>query len=330
MLPVGQRDIVVIGASAGGLAALKQLLPQLPRDLGAAVFVAVHSAPMRKSHLAALLNQPRGLLAHEAIHGERIVPGRVYVGPPDMHLMVGRGVVRVEHGPRENGHRPSVDALFRTAAQIYDARVIAIVLSGYLDCGTSGMQVVHDRRGVCVAQDPEEAEAPDMPQSAIRHVPVDFVRPVASMGELIRDLVSGAATAATPNSGPAPGEQETLAPELTCPECQGVLKFSQRHGHLLYRCHVGHTFSDAAIEIAQGEAVERSLWAAVRALEESAGLAQRLAARATGSLRERFEERETSQRAHAKVVRDVILSQPSAPAPPLDQPEEISPKSQES
>jgi two-component system chemotaxis response regulator CheB len=182
------RDIVVMGASAGGVEALQRVVAGFPLDLRAAVFVVMHVTAEGTSALPAILHRAGPLPAHHAINGESISYGRIYVAPPDYHLLLRDGVVRVVHGPRENRSRPAVDPLFRSAAIAYGERVIGVVLSGALDDGTAGLYSVKARSGLAIVQDPEDATVPGMPQSAMDYVSVDHIRPAAEIGTLIDAL----------------------------------------------------------------------------------------------------------------------------------------------
>jgi two-component system chemotaxis response regulator CheB len=310
--PTHHHDILVVGASAGGVTAVTELLGRLPRDLAAAVFVVVHLDPAADSHLAEIINREQGLQATQARHGDVIQAGHVWIAPPDHHLMVRPGKVEVVRGPRENRHRPSVDVLFRTAAAAYDSRVIGVVLTGYQDCGTAGLLSIKARGGLAVVQDPTEAVAPNMPRSAIAHVAVDHVVRLRDMPDLLEGLVRRPA-------GPRPGRVQkevtqmegkdlgSKEAELVCPSCQGQLTIADVDGYLTFRCHVGHAFSLQALSSEQAEEVERALWASVRALEEAARLSNRLAQTTSGTMRARFDEQEEAQRAHADVVRGIVL-----------------------
>src|SRR4051794_14973060 len=169
------HDIVVMGASAGGVGALSRLGAALPADLDAAVFIVLHSHPGFASTLPEILSRRCALRVTHAIHGEEIVSGRIYLAPPDNHLTLRPGYVQALRGPKENGHRPSVDALFRTASTAYGPRVIGVVLTGHLDCGTAGLLSIKARGGIAIVQDPLDAKVPSMPASAVRHVEVDRV-----------------------------------------------------------------------------------------------------------------------------------------------------------
>lgn len=307
-----RHDIVVVGASTGGLEAVSRLVAGLPPDLAAAVFVVQHVQPGFASMLPEILSQRGPLKAGHAIHGETIVPGRIYVAPPDNHLELRRGYLHVVRGPKENGHRPAVDALFRTASKAYGSRVIGVVLTGHLDCGTAGLLSIKARGGLAVVQDPADATSRDMPASAIKHVDVDHIVRLDDLPELITRLVD---QPPTPWTGPVQralaeleGDELGVAAAVVCPMCQGKLTETEVRGFELFRCHVGHAFSIASMAAEQAEELERALWESVRALEESAALAGRLGARASGELRRRFLEKEEAHGHQADMIRGVLLS----------------------
>ncbi len=308
---MGNRDIVVIGASTGGVELLLDLVSDLPGSFPGAVFVVIHTAPGFLSSLPALLSQRGPLPAIHPQHGDQIEPGRIYVAPPDNHLLVRSGFVEVVRGPKENGHRPAVDPLFRSASWSYGPRVVGVVMSGHLDCGTGGLMSVKARGGIAVAQDPRSAVAPDMPRSAIRSVRVDHVVEPAELPGLLLRL-----TAQPAQGVPAPvggldvleGTKPGAPAELVCPTCNGVLTEVTVGEFRQFRCHVGHAFSLDSLIGEQTEEVERALWAAVRSLEEGSALARRLSFVQPGdALRERFADRETSLRHQAEIIRRILL-----------------------
>jgi two-component system chemotaxis response regulator CheB len=288
------------------------LVAQLPADLPAAVFVVVHIDPSRDSHLADLLNASGPLPVREARDGDRILPGQILVAPRDRHLVIRNGHVEVAHGARENGHRPAVNLLFRTASAAYGPRVIGVVLTGNLDCGTAGLLSIKARAGLSVVQDPAEAVAPSMPASAIAHAKIDHVVSLADLSALLVRLVRSKAPA-WPSEVRRPVKQmegvELGQPdvELGCPSCHGKLTVSDVDDYLTFRCHVGHAFSLQSLTAAQAEEVEAALWGAVRALEEGSTLSGRIAGAMTGTMRERLLEKEHTQREQADVVRSLIL-----------------------
>lgn len=302
----------MIGASAGGVKALLGLAGSLPADLAASVFVSLHMYPGAASTLPELMSARGPLRAIHAVHGEPIERGRIYVSPVDNHLMLRPGYLHVVRGPKENGHRPAVDALFRSAARAYGGRVIGVVLTGFGDCGTAGLLSIKARGGLAVVQDPASADAPDMPRSATRHVEVDHVVQLAQLPGLLARLC---AEPAGPESVPAmhdlkelEGDEPGGAAELVCPLCQGVLTTAGRDGFTSMRCHVGHAFSLDSLAAEQADSAERALWSAVRALEESAALAGRMANSANGHLGRRFADRQEAQLGYADRIRNILLS----------------------
>ncbi|MDQ3950030.1 MAG: chemotaxis protein CheB [Gemmatimonadota bacterium] len=329
MVPTEMRDIVVIGASAGGVEALRELVHDLPKDFPAALFVVVHIPTDSSSMLPRILERSGPLPAAHATDGEPIVPGRIYVAPPNHHLLLKRGAVWVIYGPKENGHRPAIDPLFRTAARAYRHRVIAVVLSGNLNDGSHGLRIVKAHGGTAVVQDPEDALYPGMPAAAIEHAEVDHVFPLAAIGDLLTRLVREPIPEDAPV--PRPDEVESERPgkraaegELvnmslggapsvyTCPECHGNL-WEIREGTLgRYRCRVGHSFTEDSLIYEKGESLEAALWTALEALEEQASLTQRMGERAREFGNERrisaLEERVIDLEDRARLVREVLLN----------------------
>src|SRR5690348_4386832 len=194
------HDIIVVGASTGGVEALAQLASDLPETLPAAVFVVLHLPPQAPSHLPQILARYGPLPASQPRDGEPIHHGRIYVAPPDFHLMVERGRVRVVRGPRENRHRPAIDPLFRTAALAYGPRVIGVILTGALDDGTAGLYAVKQRGGVAVVQDPRDALIDSMPRNALEYVAVYHCLPLR---EIAAPLTRLAHKPAPPEKKPA-------------------------------------------------------------------------------------------------------------------------------
>jgi two-component system, chemotaxis family, protein-glutamate methylesterase/glutaminase len=275
------RDLVVIGASAGGVEALKQIVATLPRDLPAAICIVLHIAPTSSSALAGILERAGTLPCAPAVNDEELRHGHILVAPPDHHLIIHDGRVRLDVGPRENGHRPSVDALFRSAARERGGGVVGVVLSGTRDDGSAGLAVIKALGGGAVVQDPQDALYAGMPASALAHVAADVVAPADLLAETITAMVVGgplpeAVRAAVPQVQP-PGEEQALT--LVCPDCGGVLTEQEESNVLQWRCHIGHQYSAGSLEELQGSAVERALWTAVRSLEDRAALLRRLAER---------------------------------------------------
>lgn len=315
---MGNRDIVVIGASEGGVDAVLQVTSTIPADFPGAVFVVLHVGATLGSNFPELLTHRGRLRATHAIHGEEILPGRIYVAPPDNHLMLRPGYMQVVRGPKENGYRPAIDALFRTAATAYGSRVIGVVLTGNADCGTAGLLSIVARGGLAVVQDPREARVLDMPANAIRHVAVNHIVPLDQMAPLLGRLV-GEPAPEPPTTIPRAlmeleGSEPGIPSPFVCPLCDGAITETEMNGFQSFRCHVGHSFSLNAVAAEQADQVERALWAAIRALDEAAALSRKLADRSDGDLKQRFEEREDTQRRQARTLRELVLSGAVAPA----------------
>jgi two-component system, chemotaxis family, protein-glutamate methylesterase/glutaminase len=299
------HDVVVIGASAGSVEILANMARDLPRDLPASVFIALHTSPKHSSSLPELLSSRGPLPATHPVDDEAIVASRIYVAPPDNHLTLKPGKVMVARGPKENGHRPAADVLFRTAAAAYGSRVIGIVLSGHQDCGTEGMLAIHARGGLVVVQEPATASAPEMPRNVLSRVHVDRIVTPETLAETLVRLVATEAVSA-PTGTTSTGGADRAA-ELVCPLCQGVLTETMKGTFKYFHCHVGHGFSLAALVREQSDSMERALWAAVRSLEESATLSARLSSMERGELKERFAEKSRTQVQQAETIRQVLL-----------------------
>lgn len=322
VLAMPHRDIVVIGASAGGLQALIELIAPLPLDVPAAVFIVVHTAPDGVGLFPAILERSAGWQVAYAQDQQAIEHRRVYVAPPDHHLLVKRGNVRVVRGPRENRFRPAVDPLFRTASRAYGPRVIGVVLSGGLDDGTHGLELIKRHGGLAIAQDPAEAILPSMPLSAIQNVEVDYVLGAGAIGArlplLIREQVGEEWSIIPEGTDVAEGTSDNLTTghipgppsPFTCPECGGAL-WELEDGKLLrFRCHVGHGFTADSLLVQQDDELEHTLWSALRALEEQAALRRRMALHAEHvgrltSAREFSEEAKEAER-RASALRRVL------------------------
>jgi two-component system, chemotaxis family, protein-glutamate methylesterase/glutaminase len=288
------RNIIVIGASAGGIPALSELVAGLPEDLNAAVFIVLHIGAAR-SCLPHILSRVSRLPVANALDGEAVVPGRIYVAPPDLHMLLEGGRIRLVRGPKENFTRPAIDPLFRSAALACGARVVGVVLTGLLRDGTAGLLAIKDRGGIAIVQDPEEALAPSMPQSAIARVQVDHCCPVAAMPALLvgydpPDLPPPApsilmeaehrmTTMETYLTDEAALEASSEPSPLTCPECHRVLYRLEDPRLLRFRCRAGHSMTGSALLAFLGAAREDAIWSAVRSLTEEASLARELDAR---------------------------------------------------
>jgi two-component system chemotaxis response regulator CheB len=289
------RDIIVIGASAGGVAALLMLVKTLPADFSAPIFVVLHVAADSPSVLPQLLNSVSALQVRHPQDGETVAVGVIYVAPPDHHLLLEADRVLVTRGPKENRFRPSIDALFRSAAYTYGPRVIGVVLTGYLDDGTSGLWSVQRMGGRAVVQEPQDAEQPSMPANALEFVAADYVVPLAELGPLLGRLTQERAPA--PTRLPA-AELDLLQIELTiakqgggfelgiidkgkltpftCPDCHGALTQLIEGKLIRYRCHTGHAYTVSALLSEVTQSVESMLYQSMRGLEETKMLLQNL------------------------------------------------------
>lgn len=318
------RDIFVIGASAGGVHALIELVAGLPRDLPVSIFVVQHVAPYGKSAMPSILTRSGPL---EAVHPEdrtRIQSGRIYVAPPDHHLLIEDGHVRLSRGPTENGHRPAVDVLFRSAARTYGPRVVGVILTGNLDDGTAGLLQVKSHGGVAVVQDPEEADYPGMPRSAMENVEVDHVVPLSSIPgllvELYHDPVEEVEAVDEETSDMKQklerGQDREMGGEpsgFTCPECGGALWESHEQDLVHFRCRTGHAYAPESLIAKQYDALEATLWAAVRSLQENASLARRMERwmqqRGNDAGEERYSKRADEAEAHANALRKILIAE---------------------
>ncbi|MFN8440165.1 MAG: chemotaxis protein CheB [Caldilineaceae bacterium] len=289
-----QRKIIVIGGSAGSIEPLKTLVAHLPPTLPAALFVVVHLSADSPGLLSDILRQSSKLPVLTAEDQMPIRLGHIYVAPPDHHLLLETGWMRVTHGPKENRFRPAVDPLFRSAAYAFDQEVIGVVVSGMLDDGTAGLWAIKDRGGIAMVQEPAEALYASMPMNALRYVTVDYRLPIAEMaaqletlvheplveeGELpMSDHLAIETKIALEDNALKGGILHLGKPSLfTCPECHGVLVQIEEGEIVRYRCHTGHAYSQEALLSEVDESVEIGLWNAVRTMDESILLLRQLA-----------------------------------------------------
>jgi two-component system, chemotaxis family, protein-glutamate methylesterase/glutaminase len=287
------RDIIVVGASAGGVEALQRLVSRLPADFRGSLFVTVHFPGHGTSTLPRILSRAGPLSAVHPANDEAILPGRVYVAPPDFHLLFARNHIRLARGPRENRNRPAVDPMFRSAAIEYGPRVIGVVLTGNLDDGTAGLRAIKRYGGLGVVQDPADALFPSMPLSALDHVKVDRVATLTDLPGVLLELSSmpitkpqvsimnddvrenafaAADLKVMEESDKHPGEVSAYS----CPDCGGVLWEIKDGEFARFRCRVGHAWTGEALLAEKSDGVDDALWEALRALEESAALARQM------------------------------------------------------
>jgi len=322
------RDIVVVAGSAGAVQELRVLIGELPGDFPGSVFVVLHTSAEGPGLLAQVLDRAGPLPVLNPLDHQIIERGHVYVAPPDHHLLVDGGHIQLGRGPRENGFRPAADPLFRSAAQSYGPRVVGIVLSGGMDDGTLGLQVIKHHGGIAVVQRPDDALNPGMPQSALKSVKIDHVLPVRQMPQLLLELAcnrspqGGTPVKESRHEKGDPAIVADLSPDLgplkgppspfICPGCGGPLWEMDSDGLLHYRCHVGHAYTAKTLVAGQDGATDDALWTALRTLEETAALRRRLA----GDARSRklihvatgYEDRAHQIEERAGVIRKVLLS----------------------
>jgi two-component system, chemotaxis family, protein-glutamate methylesterase/glutaminase len=318
--------IVVVGASAGGVPALATFVSGLDPDLAASVLVVLHVPASPPSVLPSILDRSGPLAAAHPRDREPLIAGQIYVAPPDRHLLIADGVIRVTRGPWENGHRPSIDALFRSAARWHTTRVIGVVMTGALNDGTAGLTAVAQFGGITVVQDPADAAVPAMPVHALESVPAARIVALDDIAALFNAVVRSEPPprAAAPELAPeypdlAAAQGARTDPELTdaqpaalvCPDCGGSMFAVEDEAVLRFRCRVGHGWTGAALEDANRRSVEQALWAAVRVLEEHQAVHQRLVSRAvahgrTSAVR-RIEAEQVRRDELVKTLRSVIM-----------------------
>lgn len=339
MTTVEQR-IVAVAASAGGVDALTRLVAALPADLPAVVLVALHLTPSSPSLLPRVLARRSSLEVVPAEDGLALRHGQVVVSVPDCHLLVQEGKVVLGRGARENGHRPSHDAMLRSVALEAGPRAVGVVLTGLLDDGSAGLRCVERYGGTCLAQDPEDADYPDMPRNALRSVPgaamaslpmlveevVSAVRqdlraePAVDKVQRQLDLAELASALCRPMhlpDGSPPGEPS----EFGCPDCHGVLRVIPDGEVKRFRCRTGHAWTANSLLAQQGNQVEDALWMALRALEERAGLSRRMAERAEEDGRPwsggHHREQEQEALRSAGTLREALIHTVADPAAPV-------------
>lgn len=317
---MARRDIIAIGASMGGVEAVRDVVRQLPSDFPASVFVVVHTLPTGPGLLPDLLASAGPLPVSVPRPSAPIRPGQIYVAPPDHHLVLDDGWVRTWRGPRENRHRPAVDTLFRSAALQYRERVAGVLLTGMLDDGTAGLTAIKAWHGVAIVQDPSDALAPGMPRSALENVPVDYRLPVTEIGSVLARLAcEGDEVAVSRRTNPIPHRPRSLVETgdrpspFACPSCGGVLwELDEASGWFRFRCRVGHAYAPESLLADQEDHLEQALWSSLRSLEELADLRERLAehheAHGEHSASKRLQEEAKSAIDGARELRRLLLS----------------------
>jgi two-component system chemotaxis response regulator CheB len=327
---MAKRDIIVIGASAGGVESLTKLLRGLPEEFPASVFIVQHLSPHRESILPDILQRASKLPVSSPNNKEKFRKGHIYVAPPDKHLILENNHMNLVHGPKENHSRPSVDVLFRSAANAYGERVIGIILTGSLGDGTTGLQAIKSAGGVAIVQDPADAIDPSMPLSAAQQVAVDASLPLSKIPQELTKLVQQSVNTISPKkiSRKKLGKKELEMSELkeeriheegqfgvpsvyACPDCKGVLWEIKDANLVRFRCRTGHGFLPEILSERQSDSIESSLWAAMTALEEKSSLTSRLAEKFSNfgdsQAAQRFRTKSKDALEKAEVLRDILL-----------------------
>ena len=324
------HDIIVIGASAGGVDVLSQMARGLPAGFPASIFVVCHFPVDSQSILPQILSRSGPLLASHAYDGDPIHPGHIYVAPPDHHLLLEDGTLRLRRGPRENGHRPAIDPLFRSAARSYGPRVIGVVLTGALNDGVAGLMAVRAAGGLAVIQDPKDAFVAALPLNAVAIAGADYVAPASELAPLLARLVQQPA----PETGEAHmidpmeqvskiqiqdaeaqqrGERNGALSVFTCPECGGSLWQADDDGVVRFRCHVGHSYYAEGLLAEQAEILEAALWTAARTFKDRSVLSRQLAhqERTHGNSKAavRFEEQAQQAERYSDSIQKYLLGE---------------------
>ena len=322
---MAKKDIIAIGGSAGSGPVLKRIVGELPSDLRASIFISTHLPTHSPGYLADALASASALPVGQAIDGQPIESGRIYVAVPDRHLLLTDGTIRLGDGPRENLVRPSIDPLFRSAALSYGPRAVGVVLTGMLNDGAAGLHAIKSAGGTAVVQHPIDAEADQMPLAALEAAEVDHVASSVDLARVLTDLANS-------DAGPAVNPPESLALEveiaagarlgsdllrriadpspLSCPDCNGVLSEVRQQRPLRYRCQIGHSYT-ADVLASRIEEVDEAVRVAMRVMEERVTLVERMArdARETGrsAVAELYEARGEEYRRYATTLREAAV-----------------------
>jgi two-component system, chemotaxis family, protein-glutamate methylesterase/glutaminase len=326
------HDIIVIGASAGGVESLTKLVGALPKNLAASIFIVQHLPPHRESMLPEILQRVSKLPVSRASDQQTISKNKILVAPPDKHLVVEDSHVRLFRGPHENHSRPSIDVLFRSAALAYGDRVVGVVLSGSLDDGTAGLKAIKDAGGVAIVQDPEEAIHASMPLNAALGVSVDSILPLTQIAARLTELASNSVKGkkakkkldrnlAKTELQMARIEPENIKKEgeygdpsvYSCPDCRGVLWEIREGKAFRFRCRTGHGYIPELLSEQQSDVIEASLWAALTALEEKSSLSLRLARKFSSygdaMAADRFRMKSEDALEKAQILRHVLMQE---------------------
>jgi two-component system, chemotaxis family, protein-glutamate methylesterase/glutaminase len=322
----GRPNIVVIGTSAGGLQALKNVVGQLPENFPLPILIVQHiSADAAGSVLLNELKKSSKLKCVRAVNGTTILPGHIYIAPSDHHLMIDSGKkILITKGAHENRSRPAIDPLFRSAAVEFGNKVIGIILTGYLDDGSAGLLAIKRCGGICIVQDPEDAQYPYMPRNALNQVKADYCIPLSEIGSVLsalslrklgkskpipKDILIEAEIAKRVLSDlpsvNALGEQVPF----NCPGCGGVLWKMKQGSQVRYRCHTGHAYTAATLEAEQLSKIEETMWTALRMFEERKNLLTTLAKNQHGSKAKSSLERAKLSDVHIKRIRLILKAE---------------------
>ncbi len=334
--PQTEGKIVVVGASAGGVSALRRLAADLPAPFPVPVLIVLHIGSYT-SKLPELLAAAGPNTASHATDGEPLRTGHLAVAPAGQHLLVNDGSLRLTRGPKENWARPAIDPLFRSAVLSHGARAIGVVLTGNLDDGTAGRRAIKDCGGIAIVEDPATAFAPSMPASALEYVAADYVLSIEDIGLQLRQLVvqpqvmaSSIPTSLHLEHAPATGTVNAMEDlkkiatpsSLVCPDCGGSLWEICSGQPPRYRCHTGHAFTVKSLKSALDQSTESALWSAIRALQERAALNKRVADahRASAQLNDaaELEVQVAADEAHAGALRRLLESRQGRDPRPAD------------
>ncbi|MFD2147633.1 chemotaxis protein CheB [Mucilaginibacter antarcticus] len=317
--------VIVIGASAGGLEVISQLVSQLQSDFPAPILIVQHiSSDATGDVLLDGINRSGKLQCSHATSGDALVNGHIYLAPSDHHLLIDKELtILVTKGATENRSRPAIDPLFRSAAVAFGNKVIGILLTGYLDDGTAGLMAIQRCGGICIIQDPSDAPYPDMPKNALNQLKPDHCLPVAEMGGLLYQLVSKKAAKRKPvpkdiliesaiaervlsdlPSVNALGDQVPF----NCPNCGGVLWKVAIGAAKRYRCHTGHSYTAAALLAEQTKKLEETMWVALRMFEERKNLLTTMAVDSKGAIAKSASERAEASQVHIERIRAILLA----------------------
>jgi two-component system, chemotaxis family, protein-glutamate methylesterase/glutaminase len=320
----GNRDLIVVGCSAGGVEALPKLLSPLPRNLPAAICIVQHLAPSENPYLVDILRRTSPLKVQWAEQGMPLERANVYVAPPDMHMLFMNEFLRLSHGPRENHARPSIDKLFRSAAAEHDGRVIGVLLTGMLDDGVGGLRDIQAAGGITIVQDPDDATFNELPSRALLAMTPASVMPLSGISTALVMLTEQAhGTGPVPRSISVEAALDldgTTSPELldalgpqtpvACPDCKGPTWLMGDEHSRRYRCYLGHVTSARQLLAQESLEVEQALWSAVRALGDRAATLETLAADSQrlgrSQVAQLYTERASEARRQAELARKFI------------------------